>query len=214
MTDLAENLSGKFIVIDGPDGAGKSTHASMLAEYLQSCGVRVRRVRDPGGTPIGDDIRRILLDRNRSEMTVACELMLYMASRSQMARQVIAPALADGQCVLGDRYVSSTIAYQGAGGADVRTIEMVAEAAVGKTKPDLTLILDIDAQAGLARAKRTSEPDRVESKAVEFHRKVRDIFARMAEERPRRFVLIDTSGEIGLVQDRLREVIRTWRWEE
>ncbi|MDP7287010.1 MAG: dTMP kinase, partial [Phycisphaerae bacterium] len=103
-----ETLAGKFIVIDGPDGAGKTTQAKLLAEFLTESGLQVQRIRDPGGTEIGDEIRAILLDNRHHQMSVQCELMLYMASRAQLAKELIAPALTAGKCVLGDRYVSST----------------------------------------------------------------------------------------------------------
>jgi dTMP kinase len=116
MGELASKLRRRFIVIDGPDGAGKSTQVEMLARALRAGGLNVCQVRDPGGTAIGEKIRAILLDRKHDEMSVRCELMLYMASRAQLAEQVIRPALAAGQCVLGDRYISSTVAYQAPAG--------------------------------------------------------------------------------------------------
>ena len=127
MSRPLDTLAGKFIVIDGPDGAGKTTQAKLLAGFLIESGLEVQRIRDPGGTEIGDEIRTILLDNRHHKMSVQCELMLYMASRAQLAQEVIAPALAEGTCVLGDRYVSSTIAYQGAGGADVAAIAAYVE---------------------------------------------------------------------------------------
>ena len=135
MDDLSKKLVGKFIVIDGPDGAGKTTQAMLLAEHLRAGGLEVRLVRDPGGTAIGDRIRQILLDRTHGEMAVECELMLYMASRAQLAAEIIRPALAAGQCVLSDRYISSTIAYQGAGGANPEAIRQAGRIAVGQTWP-------------------------------------------------------------------------------
>ncbi len=133
---LAKKLAGRFLVIDGPDGAGKSTQAGLLAEHLRAGGAAVRLVRDPGGTAIGDRIRQVLLDRAHGEMAVECELMLYMDSRAQLAAEVIRPALAGGMCVLSDRYISSTIAYQGAGGMDPDAIRQAAKIAVGPAWPD------------------------------------------------------------------------------
>ena len=116
MSGPAEKLAGKFIVIDGPDGAGKSTQLKLLAEHLRQEGVKVTGTRDPGGTRIGDSIREILLNREHADMTIGCEMLLYMASRTQLMGEVIGPAIANGRCVLCDRWVSSTVAYQLADG--------------------------------------------------------------------------------------------------
>ena len=212
MSDLVGKLAGKFIVIDGPDGAGKTTQGQLLAQFLTESGLDICRIRDPGGTAIGDEIRAILLNRRHGRMSVQCELMLYMASRAQLAREVIAPALAEGKCVLGDRYVSSTIAYQGAGGADTEAITQAARIAVGATMPDLTVILDIDPQVGLARAARDRQADRIESKDIEYHRKVREIFLTQARNQPQRFTVIPGAGSVDQIQQQLRDTLRTWNW--
>ena len=212
MTNPLGKLAGKFIVIDGPDGAGKTTQAELLAEFLAESGLDICRIRDPGGTAIGDQIRTILLDRRHDRMSVQCELMLYMASRAQLAREVIVPALADGKCVLGDRYVSSTIAYQGAGGADVEAITRAARIAVGDTMPDLTVILDIDPEIGLARAARDGQADRIESKDIEYHRKVRKIFLSQARNRPQHFTVIPGDGSVNQIQQQLRDTLEAWNW--
>ena len=210
MTDWKAKLAGKFIVVDGPDGAGKSTQIGLLADYLRLADVDVRQARDPGGTVIGDKIRAILLDRAHDKMDVRCELMLYMASRAQLAAQVIRPALAAGQCVLCDRYVSSTIAYQGAGGADAAAIRAVADAAVGELRPDLTIIIDLPAENGLGRLSGARDHDRMESKDVEFHRRVRQSFLQQAAEDQRRFVVVDGMGGVEQVQQRLRQAMENW----
>jgi len=214
MTQLAEKLAGKFIVIDGPDGAGKTTQVDMLAEFLGAAGVDLCRVRDPGGTAIGDKIREILLDRSHDQMSVECELMLYMASRAQLARQVIRPALSAGRCVLSDRYISATIAYQGAGGANTAAVATAARIAVGDTMPDLTVILDVEAETGLARAAGARRTDRIESKDVEYHRKVRQMFLAQASAAPKRFAVISTDASIEDVQKCLRNTIETWDWAQ
>ena len=208
MSELAGKLAGKFIVIDGPDGAGKSTQVARLADWLAAQGVDVVRTRDPGGTAIGDRVRTILLDRAAAEMSVACETMLYMASRAQLVAEVVRPALAAGKCVLCDRFVSSTIAYQGAGGADPAAILGVAEVAIGGTWPDLTVILDIEAERGLARVKRGL--DRMESKGPDFHRRVREGFLRQVEQFPLRFAVVSSAGAVDEVAQRLREAVTSW----
>jgi len=212
MTNPLGKLAGKFIVIDGPDGAGKTTQAQLLSEFLSESGLDVCRIRDPGGTAIGDQIRGILLDRRHGRMSVQCEMMLYMASRAQLAYEVIVPALADGKCVLGDRYVSATVAYQGAGGADIEAITHAAAIAVGDTMPDLTVILDIDPQVGLDRAARDGQADRIESKHIEYHRKVREIFLSQARNRPGYFTVIPGDGSIDKIQQQLRDTLEAWNW--
>ena len=145
-------------------------------------------------------------------MSVQCELMLYMASRAQLASEVIVPALTEGKCVLGDRYVSSTIAYQGAGGADVEAITQAARIAVGAAMPDLTVILDIDSELGLTRAAREGQADRIESKHIEYHRKVREIFLSLARNQPDRFTVISGEGSVDDIQQQLRNTLQTWNW--
>jgi dTMP kinase len=209
MDDQRDNLRGRFIVIDGPDGAGKSTQVQLLAKWLNEV-IPVTVTRDPGGTAVGDRIRQVLLDRSHGEMSVECELMLYMASRAQLAAEVIRPALLGGDCVLCDRWVSSTVAYQGAGGADVASIAAVAAVAVAGIAPDLTIIVDLPAEAGLARVKR--HHDRMEAKGAAFHQKVRELFLRQAQQSPQWFSVIDGAADPDTVQRRLREVLNRREW--
>jgi dTMP kinase len=209
-SEWASKLAGRFLVIDGPDGAGKTTQAALLAEFLRAEGLPVRQVRDPGGTAIGDEIRAILLSNRHGEMAVQCELMLYMASRAQLAAEVIRPALADGQCVLCDRYISATIAYQGAGGVDAETVRRAGRIAVGETWPDLTVVLDLPAEEGLARAGGVGEADRMEAKGPAFHRRVRELFLQQAREAPDRFVVGDGAGSVKDVHRRLGAAVGEW----
>ena len=204
MSDMADRLAGKFIVLDGPDGAGKSTQLRLLAEWLRGQGVRVVETRDPGGTLVGDRIRGILLDTAHQEITVACEVLLYMASRAQLWEQAIRPALEAGACVLCDRWVSATVAYQGAGGTPPADVMAICDIALKGARPDLTVLLDIDAEQGLARNGREGGPDRIEAKAVAFHRRVRELFLAQAREQPDRFVVLDAGGGIEDVQAALR----------
>ncbi|MFA6135106.1 MAG: dTMP kinase [Phycisphaerae bacterium] len=208
MAEMMKKLAGKFLVIDGPDGAGKTTQINLLINHLAAGGLEVCKVRDPGGTAIGDKIRQILLDRQHEEMSVRCELMLYMASRAQLAHQVIRPALAAGRCVVGDRYISSTVAYQGAGGMDGREIQEAGRIAVGDTLPDLTVILNLPAETGLGRLK--GAPDRMEAKAMEFHRRVRELFLQQAAQAPDRFAVVDAAGSVEEVQQRILAAIAKW----
>ena len=209
MSEPAKKLSGKFIVIDGPDGAGKSTQLKLLAEHLRSQGVDVVETRDPGGTAIGDKIREILLDRSHDQMVIGCEILLYMASRTQLMGEIITPAIQAGRCVLCDRWVSSTVAYQVAGGAaTVRQILDTYEIALHGFYPDLTVILDLPAEVGLARL--PGQPDRMEAKGLEFHQKVRELFAAQAATAPESFTVLDAAGSVDDVQQRLRSAIENW----
>lgn len=208
MNDLASKLTGRFIVIDGPDGAGKSTQLNLMTQWLREQGVNLLVTRDPGGTPIGDRIRQILLDPAAGEMSVECETMLYMASRAQLVDQVIRPAILANQCVLCDRFVSSTVAYQGAGGANVDEILVVADLAIGHTWPDLTIILDIDPEEGLSRVQRGL--DRMEAKGLHFHKLVREGFLRQVHQFPDRFTSINAAGDVKEVAQHLREKLTDW----
>jgi len=207
MSDLSRKLAGKFLVVDGPDGAGKSTQIRMLIEYLKAQGAALAVTRDPGGTPIGDKVRAILLDNAHGEMAVECELMLYMASRAQLVHQVIRPALDKRQCVLCDRYVSATIAYQGAGGIAAGPIGRLAEIATGGLWPDLTIILDIPSEIGLGRVGSSGGADRMEAKGLEFHRKVRQLFLDQAAAEPARFAVVDANGSPDEVHQRMVQTL-------
>ncbi len=208
MDQVADRLRGTFLVIDGPDGAGKSTQLERLDAWVRGGGVQVVRAQDPGGTAIGRRIREILLDPACDEMTVTCETMLYMASRAQLVAEVIRPALAGGACVVCDRFVSSTVAYQGAGGADTDAIRRVADVAVGPTWPDLTILLDLDPAAGLGRL--GGRPDRVEAKSLAFHQRVREGFLRQAEADPDRFAAVEAAGSVDEVAERIRGAVIAW----
>ncbi len=205
---MAQALAGTFVVFDGPDGAGKSTQLGLLAEKLESAGVTICRLRDPGGTAIGDRVREILLDRAHEHMSVECEMLLYMASRAQLAYEFIRPALARGECVLCDRFISSTVAYQGAGGADVQTIRQVGHTAVGDAWPDLTVILDVDSAEGLSRI--DSAPDRIESKALDFHQRVRELFLQQAADEPDTFIVVPTTGTVERTHGQIVQALAAW----
>lgn len=211
MTKLAKKLRGKFIVIDGPDGTGKTTQVRMLSEYLRSQEVEVTETRDPGGTEIGDRIRKILLDNQHTAMTIGCEILLYMASRTQLMGQVIHPAIEANRCVLCDRWVSSTIAYQVAEGTvTAKEVLDIYEVALRDIWPDLTVILDLPVRNGLARIKRRL--DRVEAKSIEFHKKVRELFLQQVQLAPKIFTVVDAAGTTEQVQQRLRNLLDSWKF--
>jgi dTMP kinase len=170
----------------------------------------VAEARDPRATRFGQLVRGLLLEAAHGAMAVATEGMLYMASRAQLAAEVIRPALEGGACLLCDRWVSATIAYQGAGGADVEQVRAVARVAVGElAEPDMTLLLDLPADDGLARQADRS-PDRMEAKAIAFHRRVRELFLAQAEESPGRFAVVDASPPAERVQEQLQSALEDW----
>jgi dTMP kinase len=187
---------GRFITFEGPDGSGKSTQARMLAERLRGEGRPVLESAEPGGTPIGQQIRRILLDPANRELTPIAELLLMVAARAQNVEQWILPALAQGKIVISDRFTDSSVAYQGAGrGLGWETVVELDRIACQGLVPDLTICVDIDSETGLARAAgRGSSETRLEEQAIEFHRKARDAYHELARREPRRFHLIDGRG--------------------
>jgi dTMP kinase len=194
---------GRFITFEGPEGSGKSTQLRLLGERLRRAGQDVLETQEPGGTPIGIQIRHVLLDTKNRELCPTAELLLMFASRAQNVDQLILPALSAGRTVLSDRFTDSTLVYQGVGrglGADV-VYELDRIACRGLI-PDLTLVIDIDAEAGLARAHRrsaraagseTRSETRIEEQDVAFHRRVREAYRQLAADESKRVRLIDGS---------------------
>ncbi len=195
---------GRFIVIDGPDGAGKSTQLAMLAEYLGSAGKSVISVRDPGGTEIGEAIRNILLSPAHDKMAIGTELLLYTAARCQLWVEKISPALQEGSWVLCDRWIYSTCAYQGMAGDMGADLVNEMNQTVGLEWADKAIILDVDAAVGLARL--SGEPDRMESKPLAFHQAVRDGYLALAKLRPE-VTIIDGGGTIEQSQQAIRQAL-------
>ncbi len=193
-----KHLAGRFIVLDGTEGSGKSTQIALLGERLAAAGVEVLLVRDPGATAISEKIRGILLDPLHGEMGMRCEMMLYMAARAQLMTQVILPALARGEMVLCDRFVSSTLAYQ-LGGEDLTADEIreVADVAIQGRWPDRTIILDMPAEQSLARLK--GGKDRIEQRPLEYHEMVRNNYHAQAALEPERFKLVRADREVEAV---------------
>ncbi|MEN6424569.1 MAG: dTMP kinase [Phycisphaerales bacterium] len=191
VTRLREGFSGRFIVLDGPDGCGKSSQSRMLMDWLAGRGVSSVGFRDPGTTLIGEKIREILLSPAHDAMTTPTEVLLYMAARVQLWAQSIAPALREGRCVVMDRWLSSTCAYQGyAGGFGVEKVIEVAKDTLERVWPDLTIILDVDLKTAAQRLNR--ELDRMERKGDEYHSRVREGFLKLAEDRPG-FAVVDAT---------------------
>lgn len=199
--ELASALQGRFLVFDGPDGSGKSTQLKLFLDAVRRAGLDVTEVREPGGTEIGEKIRDALLDHlDREEMSLRCEMLLYMASRAQLCEQVIAPALARGELVVADRFVASTYAYQGAaGGLPIGEIAAAAEIAMRGVVPDATLIFDVDQKTAAGRLNPLL--DRMEAKGAAFHAKVRQGYLALIAQDPegRRYLGIDARGGEGEV---------------
>jgi dTMP kinase len=204
-----QSLNGKFIVLDGGEGCGKTTQTRMLQEELTRRGVSVLTVRDPGATHIGEQIRQILLNPLQSAMGMRCEMLLYMAARAQLMTETILPALAKGQFVICDRFVSSTLAYQlggeGLSGAEIRS---VAEVAIQKRWPDLTLILDIPVHDSDGRLNRPR--DRIEQRSREYHETVRRNYQELARSEPARYRIIDAGRDAASVHGEILQTVLQW----
>jgi len=230
VSELPDKLRGKFVVFDGPDGCGKTTQLDRLADELTRTGQEVVRTSDPGGTEIGSRIRHLLLGYDLAKMDLRCETLLFMASRAQLVAEVIAPALRAGRTVLCDRFITSTCAYQGAGGGDVAEILRLGRWAVGDVWPDITCLLDLPPEAGFARTQRRpsqvgrnrkrsqqgeqfllipgADTDAMEARPLDFHRRVREIFLKMPDVYPKPVVVVDAIGSVEEVHARLTEVLR------
>ncbi len=194
---------GFLITFEGPEGAGKSTQIKTVVDFLKKKKRSVLRLREPGGTTIGEGIREILLDKTHKKMACETELLLYLAARAQIVKEKILPALRKGQIVICDRFEDSTIAYQGFGrNIPLEIIENASCVARGDLKPDLTFILDIDIKKGLARGGRH---DRIEKEAFSFHEKVREGFLWIAKKNPKRVTLLDAALPIDVISQKVRE---------
>jgi len=198
---------GKFIVLEGPEGSGKTTQVAKLASRLGFGSYVVKVVREPGGTAIGEQVRKVLLDKENGKMTVGTELLLYMACRAQLVHEVIRPALDQALVVLADRFLTSSIVYQGiAGGMEAVEIEKLYRATCGTVTPDLVVVLDVPAEVGLSRVQRSL--DRMESKPAEFHRRVREGYLALAASDPGHYAVVDASRDPGQVADAVWQEVK------
>ena len=199
-----------FITFEGPEGSGKSTQIRLLAEWLRAQGRNVLQTREPGGTPIGDQIRHVLHDVDNTAMASTTEILLYSASRAQIVAELIQPTLSRGDTlILCDRFYDSTLAYQGYGrGLDLEALRSITQFATRGLKPDLTLFLDIDVERGLARrVDNDEEMNRLDLEAVEFHQRVRAGYFELMALEPERWVQVDAEQPIDEVQASLREIL-------
>lgn len=198
-----------FITFEGPEGSGKTTQIERLAEWLRDCGYDVIATREPGGTPIGDEIREVLHALRNRAMQPTTELLLYCASRAQLVSEVIRPHLARGGIVLSDRYADSSIAYQGYGrGLDLDALRSIVAFATGGLRPDLIVLLDIDVEEGLRRRQGSGgEWNRLDQEATDFHRRVREGFWQLARAGPDRWAVIDAARSADAVQAEIRSEV-------
>jgi dTMP kinase len=202
-------MPGKFITIEGGEGAGKSTMMQRVAAWLGAHGHRVVQTREPGGTELAEKVRDILLDKNTVGLSGQAELLLVFAARAQHLAELIRPALQRGETVLCDRFTDATWAYQGGGRGlpreDIATLERLVH---GDLQPDLTLLLDVPVEQGLQRASRRSATDRFEKESAEFFERVRRVYLDRAATAPERFALIDASGSLETVWPQVERILR------
>jgi dTMP kinase len=197
-----------FITFEGPDGSGKTTQVAPLSVFLTQLGYQVVITREPGGTAIGDQIRQVLADLKNTGMHPRSETLLFLAARAQLVEQVIKPNLAEGHIVLCDRYADSTMAYQGYGHQnDLDQISSLISFATGGLKPDLTLLLDVGAEAGLKRKVEGNEWNRLDAYSLEFHQRVRQGYAELAKADPGRWFVVDADQPADRVQEAIRQAV-------
>lgn len=194
-------MSGLFITLEGPEGAGKSTNREYLAERLRERGIEVQLTREPGGTPLAERIRELLLDPSDERMAVDTELLLVFAARAQHIAQVIRPALERGAVVLCDRFTDATYAYQGGGrGLPVERIAQLESFVQGELRPDLTLVFDLPVEIGLSRAAARGRLDRFEQEGRSFFEAVRNTYLDRARAEPARYHILDAAQSLAEVQ--------------
>lgn len=217
-TKRPEQAAGVFITIEGGDGAGKTTQATLLRRRLEAAGRKVVLTRDPGGTPVGEEIRAILLvaamreGRSGSPSSLApqTEALLFEASRAQLVRDVIRPALERGEIVVCDRYSDSTLAYQGYGrGLDIEALEAADRLATGGLKPHLSVFLDLPVETALGRKGEREEQDHVGGQSRDFHERVRRGFAELAAKEPRRWLVVDATLPVDTIADVIWERVQS-----
>lgn len=203
---------GIFITMEGPDGSGKSTQIALLKEYLEKEGYDVIITREPGGTKISENIREVILNPDYKEMSSVTEMLLYASARAQLIAEVIGPAIDSGKAVISDRFVDSSLVYQGiARGLGVEKVYEINKAAIGDYMPDVTFMLDLPAETGIARKKDQKELDRMEQESLDFHRSVAEGYREMARRFPERIKTIDATLPIeeicGIIKGRVKDLL-------
>jgi dTMP kinase len=201
-------MRGRFITLEGSEGSGKSTNLNHIHQRLQQAGIEVILTREPGGTPLGEAIRELLLDHRQQAMASDTELLLMFAARAQHLNELILPSLAAGKWVLCDRFTDATYAYQGAGrGIDNERIAQLEQWVQGELRPDLTLFLDLPVAQGLARAGERAELDRFEREEVVFFERVRQGYLNQAAAQPQRYRVVDAAPPLPEVQAQLDRIL-------
>jgi dTMP kinase len=200
--------TGKFITIEGTEGAGKSTNLEFIQEYLEKKQVDFITTREPGGTPIAEKIRDLLLDKSNKSLCHDAELLLMFAARAQHINELILPALKRGQWVISDRFTDATYAYQGGGrGLQWYKIEQLENFVQGDLRPDATILLDIPVELGMERVRGRGETDRFEEETMAFFERIRAAYLKLADDFPDRFHVVDTRPELAQVKQQLQAVL-------
>jgi dTMP kinase len=192
---------GRFITVEGIEGVGKSSNIAVLVEHIEQAGIDVLTTREPGGTPVAEDIRKLLKDHGDEPIPEIAELLMMFAARALNVNNVIRPALAAGQWVISDRFTDSSRAYQGGGrGLPMETIDSLANWVHADTWPDVTILLDAPVEVGMSRANSRGEPDRIEREKHDFFQRVRDCYLDIARREPERFVVLDATRNLSEVR--------------
>ena len=197
--------SGVFVCFEGGEGSGKSTQSGLLRDWLVAQGFHVRLTFEPGDTPVGREVRRIVLSPETGVLADRTEALLYAADKAEHVETLVLPALVRGEVVITDRYVDSTLAYQGAGRSlDVAEVEAVARWATGDLRPHLTVVLDLEPEAGLGRF---AERDRIEGESLDFHQRVREAFVAMAKDDPDHYLVLDARASVDEIAAQVRSAL-------
>jgi dTMP kinase len=200
---------GRFITVEGGEGVGKTTNLAFIAEQLRAVGIELLQTREPGGTPLAEQIRGLLLEARTEPVAPMAELLLVFAARAQHLREVVLPALERGKWVLCDRFTDATYAYQGGGRQlDRAVIAKLEQLVQGTFRPDVTLLLDLPVAQGLARAGARGELDRFEQEQLDFFERVRTVYLERARRFPRQYRVVDASGSLAQVQANIAQILR------